>query len=170
MEALTVNGTAYRVVRLLGKGKGGYSYFAEHGGRAVVVKQIHHEPCPYYRFGNKIEAERNDYRRLREAGIRVPEMLDVDVGNERIAKEYIDGPTIAEMLENGQSVEEYLPQVRDMAARAKASGLNIDYYPTNFVVRDGVLHYVDYECNPYADEWSFETWGIRHWRRPPGGA
>ena len=60
---LTINGTTYRFLRLLGKGKGGYSYLAERDGQQVVVKQIHHEPCDYYTFGNKIEAELRDYER-----------------------------------------------------------------------------------------------------------
>ena len=29
--------------------------------------QIHHEPCDYYSFGNKIEAECGDYQKLKEA-------------------------------------------------------------------------------------------------------
>lgn len=33
--------------------------------------------------------------------------------------------------------------------------------------RDGVLCYVDYECNPYMDQWSFESWGVRYWSRTP---
>ena len=61
--SLTVNGSSYRIIRLLGKGKGGYSYLTERDGQRVVVKQIHHEPCDYYTFGNKIEAERRDYER-----------------------------------------------------------------------------------------------------------
>ena len=53
-----------------------------------------------------------------------------------------------------------------MAAKAYAAGLNIDYYPTNFVLdKDGVLYYVDYECNSYSEEWSFENWGIKHWKK-----
>ena len=43
--SLTVNEIPYRLLRLLGKGKGGYSYLAERNGQQVVVKQIHHEPC-----------------------------------------------------------------------------------------------------------------------------
>ena len=58
---LAVNGTTYRILRLLGKGKGGYSYLAESDERQVVIKQIHHEPCDYYSFGNKIEAELHDF-------------------------------------------------------------------------------------------------------------
>ena len=166
-EQLTVCGSSCRILRLLGRGKGGYSYLAECDGQRVVVKQIHHEPCAYYAFGDKIEAERRDYERLRSAGIRVPRMLAIDPEAERILKEYIEGPTAFELIRDGASAAPFLPQVRDMAARAKAAGLNIDYFPTNFVLRDGQLWYVDYECNAYMDEWSFETWGIRYWSRTP---
>ena len=54
-----------------------------------------------------------------------------------------------------------------MAGQARAAGLNIDYYPTNFVVHDGLLWYVDYECNDYSEQWDFEHWGIRYWSRMP---
>ena len=159
MKSLTVNNVLYSVIKLLGKGKGGYSYLAQRDGERYVVKQIHHEPCDYYTFGNKIKAEQNDYRRLTDAGIRIPKMLDIDIENERIVKEYIDGDTIFEMVKNGCSVEAYLPQVREMAVLAKNA--------TNFVVQDGLLYYIDYECNSYMDEWSFENWGVKYWSRTP---
>ena len=166
-KPLTVNGTQYDIVRLLGKGKGGYSYLSQCDGNDVVVKQIHHEPCDYYTFGNKIEAERNDYERLKKAGIRIPKMLDIDIENERIVKKYIDGKTIFDMVANDETVSDYLPQVREMAEQAKASGLNIDYFPTNFVAQDGLLYYIDYECNSFMEEWSFENWGIKYWSKTP---
>ncbi|MBQ6464936.1 MAG: hypothetical protein IJJ43_01535 [Oscillospiraceae bacterium] len=167
METIEVNGKGYAILALLGRGKGGYSWLAEREGRQVVVKQIHHEPCAYYSFGNKIEAERGDYERLCGAGIRIPRMLDLDVPNERIVKEYVEGPTVLELLRDGGSAEPYLPQVRAMAAQARAAGLNIDYFPTNFVVCGGLLYYVDYECNSYMDEWSFDNWGVKYWSQTP---
>ena len=154
-QELIVNKKSYRIVRLLGKGKGGYSYLAVCDGQQAVIKQIHHEPCDYYTFGNKIEAELRDYGRLQNAGIRIPRMHAVDRNAERIVKDYIEG---------GASVEPYLPQVRDMAAKAMAAGLNIDYYPTNFVVQEGLVWYVDYECNDYSEQWDFEHWGIQYWQ------
>jgi hypothetical protein len=54
-----------------------------------------------------------------------------------------------------------------MAEQARAAGLNIDYYPTNFVVRDGLLYYIDYECNDYMEQWSFDSWGVKYWTRTP---
>ncbi len=164
---LNIGGLSCRVLRLLGHGKGGYSYLALCGGREVVVKQIHHEPCDYFSFGDKIEAELRDYGRLRDCGIRAPELLACDKQAERIVKAYIEGPTVLELLRDGESADAFLPQVRDMAALARAAGLNIDYYPTNFVVRDGLIWYVDYECSAYSDEWSFENWGIKYWTRTP---
>lgn len=51
---LSVNGKNYSVIKLLGKGKGGYSYLASDGTNQYVLKQIHHEPFSYYQFGDKI--------------------------------------------------------------------------------------------------------------------
>lgn len=176
MERLTVNGTEYEIIKLLGKGKGGYSYLAKEAsgdkdkaGDLVVLKQIHHEPCAYYNFGNKIEAESYDYQRLSAAGIRIPQMLSIDMEKERIVKEFIDGPTVFELVRDSDSEldDEFFRQVRLMAEQAKNAGLNIDYFPTNFVLEDGLLYYVDYECNLYSEEWNFENWGIKYWNKSP---
>ena len=164
---VTALGETYRIIRLLGHGKGGYSYLAEKDNRQFVLKQIHHEPCDYYTFGNKIEAERRDYERLKQAGIRIPEMIAIDEKTERIVKEYIEGDTVFDLVRSGQSAAPYLEQVREMAGKAKAAGLNIDYFPTNFVICNGLIWYVDYECNEYMDEWNLENWGIRYWSRTP---
>ncbi len=160
---MTVNGIEYEIIKLLGKGKGGYSYLARSGESLYVLKQIHHEPCEYYAFGNKIEAERNDYARLKAAGIRIPEMLDIDAENERILKQYIEGPTARELVEQKLMDESCLSQVREMAELARAAGLNIDYYPTNFILQEGLLYYIDYECNEYMPKWSLEEWGMQYW-------
>lgn len=167
MQILTVNEKEYIIIRMLGKGKGGYSYLAEKDGKQYVLKQIHHEPCAYYTFGNKIEAENNDYKRLLEAGIGIPEMIDIDIENERILKEYIEGDTIFDMVKDDVSVKPYMDQIHEMADKAKSAGLNIDYFPTNFVVQNGLIYYIDYECNEYMDEWNFENWGIKYWSKTP---
>ena len=162
---MKVNETEYEVIKLLGKGKGGYSYLVENDGKQYVLKQIHHEPCDYYIFGNKIEAERNDYERLRSADIRIPEMYEIDVEQERILKEYIEGPVISQLVQFGKMKEMYLEQVREMAMKAYEAGLNIDYYPTNFVVKEDLIYYIDYECNPYNEKWNFENWGKQYWEK-----
>ena len=44
-------------------------------------------------------------------------------------------------------------------------GINIDYFPTNFILNNGLLWYIDYECNDYMEEWNFENWGIKYWSK-----
>ena len=83
-KEMNVNGKSYTIIKLLGKGKGGYSYLAESGNNRYVLKQIHHEPCDYYQFGNKLQVEIRDYKKLKEIGIKMPAMLEADVKNERI--------------------------------------------------------------------------------------
>ena len=162
---MTVNGKDFLIINLLGKGKGGYSYMAFDGRKKYVLKQIHHEPCNYYKFGNKIESEINDYQRLKEIGIRMPELIDVDVKKERILKEYIEGDTIFELVKRDEMKTEYLQQIKDMCHILYDANMNIDYYPTNFVVQNDELFYVDYECNDYMEEWNFENWGSKYWSK-----
>ena len=164
-KALTVNDNIYNVIKLLGKGKGGYSYLVERDGSKFVLKQIHHEPCDYYTFGDKMESELRDYERLSKIGIKMPELLDCDLQNERILKEYIDGETVMTLVEQDKMKETYFEQIQNMCSLLYSVGLNIDYYPTNFIPQNDVLYYIDYECNSYSEEWNFENWGIKYWRK-----
>ena len=165
MEEIFVNLKKYKIIKLLGHGKGGYSYLANDGIKDVVIKKIHHEPCSYYTFGNKIESERNDYYRLKETGINIPNLIDIDMDKEIIVKEYINGKTIFEMIKEDIDITKYIKQVKDMAWLVGEHHLNIDYFPTNFVVQDDILYYIDYECNNYMDEWNFDNWGIKYWSK-----
>ena len=163
LNTMTVNDAEYTVLRLLGKGKGGYSYLVTDGTTQYVLKQIHHEPCEYYAFGDKLQAELRDYETLRKLGIPMPRLLAVDISQERILKEYIAGSTVAERLKKGQMESDWLAQVRVMCDRLYPAGLNIDYYPTNFVPYAGTLYYIDYECNAYTEQWDFAHWGAQYW-------
>ena len=122
-EILTVNDAKYTILRLLGKGKGGYSYLVTDGTKEYV--------------------------------------------QERILKEYIAGPTVAELLRTGRMESGWLEQVRAMCRLLYPAGWNIDYYPTNFIPYNGTLYYIDYECNPYMTEWDFAHWGAQYWTMQP---
>ena len=167
MEQLTLNNKSYRVLRLLGKGKGGYSYLVTDGQGTYVLKQIHHEPCDYYQFGDKLESELRDYEWLKELRIPMPALLDVDRQQERLLKEYIEGDTIDALVKQDRMEADYFRQMEAMCRRLYAADTNIDYFPTNFVVRQGKLWYVDFECNRYSDQWNFENWGVKYWSRTP---
>ena len=163
MKEMCVNEKSYEVIKLLGHGKGGYSYLVTDGTKKYVLKQIHHEPCDYYQFGNKIESEMKDYERLKKIGIPMPEMIEADIEKERILKEYIKGDTIFDYVLRNEVKPTFVDQVKEMCVVLYAANTNIDYFPTNFVVQEDKLYYIDYECNDYMEEWNFENWGIKYW-------
>ena len=165
MENMMVNDREYQVQKLLGKGKGGYSYLVCDETGVYVLKQFHHEPCDYYRFGDKLASELQDYERLKQVGIPMPKLLEVDREQERILKEYIPGETVDRHVLRDEMLPQYYDQIHSMCSRLYAAGKNIDYYPTNFVVREGCLYYVDYECNAYMEQWDFAHWGYQYWEK-----
>ena len=167
MEKMTCNGREFEVLKLLGKGKGGYSYLVTDGTHQYVLKQIHHEPCDYYTFGDKLGSELRDYETLRNLGIPMPELLDADHAQERILKTFIDGDTVNVLVKEDRMEAAFYDRIQAICHRLYAAGLNIDYYPTNFVVEGGTLYYIDYECNGYMEQWNYENWGCRYWYKTP---
>ncbi len=164
-DMIAVNDKKYKVLKLLGKGKGGYSYLVSDNCGLYTLKQIHHEPCSYYQFGDKFQSEINDYNRLKKINITMPKMIDVDIQNERILKEYIEGETIYELVLADKMKDVYINQMREMCKLLYSANTNIDYFPTNFIVNDDRIVYIDFECNDYMEEWNFENWGIKYWSK-----
>ena len=164
-DTLTINNVSYEIIKLLGHGKGGYSYLVKNKSTYFVLKKIHHEPCSYYQFGNKIEAELNDYERLLKTGIRIPKMISFDKDEEIIIKEYIEGETIKTLVDKKENIQKYIDQLSEFLPLLYSHNLNIDYYPTNFIVniKDDLIYYIDYECNNYDPKWDFENWGKAYW-------
>ncbi len=159
-------GEEMETVRLLGKGKGGYSYLSSYKGKPCVLKQFHNEPVDYYSFSEpKLDLELRDYDRLLKTGIPMPELYDYDSERGLLIKEYIDGPTCYDLVRDDLMEDSLIEGVRAMCRILYPAGLNIDYYPTNFISASGSLFYIDYECNPYDEKWDFEHWGIKYWSK-----
>lgn len=97
----------------------------------------------------------------------MPKMLDIDIENERILKEFIDGYTIYELALEDKVTPSYIKQIKNMCKILYPLNINIDYFPTNFIVSNELLWYIDYECNNYMEEWNFENWGIKYWSKTP---
>lgn len=167
MEIMTVNGREFVVKKLLGKGKGGYSYLVTDGAGAYVLKQIHHEPCDYYQFGDKLASKLNDYEKLIRLHIPMPKLLAADREKERLLKEYIPGETVYDLVREDRMEADFFRQMEEMCEKLYPANTNIDYFPTNFVVNSGKLYYVDYECNDYMQQWDFEHWGVNYWSKTP---
>ena len=164
-DIILINNISYKIITLIGHGKGGYSYLANDGNNEVIIKKIHHEPCSYYNFGDKIQSELNDYNTLLNLGIRIPKMIDYDLNKEIIIKEYIKGDVISDLIKEKKDIYKYIGQLREFLPILHNSNINIDYYPTNFVVNsiNDLIYYIDYECNTYDGKWDFDNWGIKYW-------
>ena len=165
MDTWYVNDRPFQPKQLLGKGKGVYSYLVSSGGQQYVLKQIHHEPCAYYTFGDKLASECCDYQRLTALGLTMPKLLDVDHAQERLLKAYIPGETMDRLILRDEVPAEARQQLQAMCDLLYPAGLNIDYFPTNFIFHQGKLYYIDYECNDYMAEWDYEHWGRKYWYR-----
>ena len=160
-QTIIANDKKYEIVKLLAKGKGGYNYLAKTGDTAVVIKQIHYEPCDYFQFeNNKLDSELRDYETLFGLGIPMPKLLFSSQDEQLLIKEYIPGSTLAQIVAGNRLSDNHITQMFEMCEKLYPNQLNIDYFPTNFIERHGVLYYVDYECSRYSDEWNFENWGI----------
>ena len=154
------------IKKFLGKGKGGYSYLSEYNGKPCVLKQFHDEKVDYYTFSEpKLSLELRDYERLSGLGLPVPELYDYDPERGILVKEYIDGPTCYDLVRDDLMKDSLLEEVNAMCRVLYTAGLNIDYYPTNFIASSCGLYYIDYECNAYDEKWDFAHWGIKYWSK-----
>jgi hypothetical protein len=50
-----------------------------------------------------------------------------------------------------------------MESELKENNINIDYFPSNFIINETGVYYIDYEINPYTEQWNFRNWGIYYW-------
>jgi TP53 regulating kinase and related kinases len=158
-----------RLLRLLGKGKSGYSYLAALGTETVVLKQMHDEPCAYYSFGdNKVRLEVHAYHQLTAAGLALPRLLSFDEQRGFLVKEFVAGDVADRWDASPADLELAVKQLFEMAHRLQDCGLNIDYFPANFVINGGAVHYIDYEVNSYHPQWSLDFWGIYYWANRSG--
>ncbi len=156
------------ITGLLGKGKSAYSWLAESAGEAVVFKKMHQETVDYYTFGNKLKAEVEAYERILPTGIRIPRLLAWSDKDQWLIKEYLHGPTAADLAAAGELTPVHWGAIFGVQNQLKAGGLHVDYFPTNFIWMDGQMILIDYECHSYNREWDFPNWGIFYWLNSPG--
>lgn len=159
-----VNERDYTVVRQLPEGKSGTSWIVTDGEKQYVLKESAGDLMSPREL---TERQSQSYQQLSKAGIRIPALVDVDYERNRILKEYIEGDNAFALVLRRDLDDSIVLQLYDMSQKAESAGCNIDYFPTNFVLKDDQLWYVDYDTNPYMEEWSLENWGIRYWSLTP---
>lgn len=105
------------------------------------------------------------YGVLDAAGIPMAKLLSVNEGG--FVREDVQGVNGLDLAVKGQVDSRVLQQLEDMSEKAAAAGYNLDYFPENFVVKDGCLIYVGLKFTRYLEEYSLENWGLPYWSRSP---
>jgi tRNA A-37 threonylcarbamoyl transferase component Bud32 len=155
----------YQVITFLRKGKSGYSYIVSNAeGRLFVAKFIHEESMNGQASNDTFTEEINAYAFLKQLGVSVPELIAYDLEQEIIIKQFIQGPTILELIQQGMMDPLFISKMKDFADFLKNKNINIDYHPSNFIIRDGFIYYLDYEYTVYQKEYDFDTYGMSMWR------
>lgn len=148
----------YKIIKFLGRGKSANSFLVEKNNCLYVYKQMtdeHDDTDKAQKINNELVA----YDFLKQSPLNVPKIIESNRTEHYLIKEYINGPTLAEQISKGVfDIDAYLTLFAQ-AMHLEDQGINIDYFPTNFVIKGNDIFYIDYEINPYSDEWNFANWG-----------
>lgn len=153
-----------KIIKHLGRGKSGDSYLVEYNNKLYTLKKMHNEKVFYYNFTDtKINHEIKSYEILKRAGIEIPELLFYSLSEDYLIKEFIDGSLASEIIAAEGIEEHHISKLFSIEEKARREGINPDYFPSNFIIRDNRVIYIDYEAGEYSDEWNFRNWGIYYW-------
>lgn len=157
----------YKIISYLGSGKSADSYLVQKHERLFVLKKMHLKP-----FVNghtfTIKDELNSYNTLRKLGLNMPKLIGYDEDEQYLIKAYIEGVDLASMIKDGNIPISLYLAFHMTIVNIEQSGYTIDYFPTNFIIKDDKLYYVDYEINPYDETWNYKNWGVHFWFNTKG--
>ena len=153
--------------KFLGQGRSGSCWLVEENpGHPVVLKEMHDGPNGEGKPAQKLADEIQVHRRLLSLGIPTPVLHDYDVPTHSLLKEFIDGEVASSLIANGKVPDEAIASLFAMADVASDHHCNLDYHPSNFVIRGTEIYYIDYELTPYREERNLRNWGIFLWANP----
>lgn len=155
------------IISFLGSGKSGDSYLVDCNHTFYVYKKMHHK---HFMNGHvfTIEDEIKSYHLLKTLNLNIPTLVYYDLNASYLIKTYIEGATLAHyMIDHEYPISLYLETYK-IFKDIEHKGFTIDYFPTNFILKDNTLWYIDYEINPFMKKWSFLTWGIHFWFNKEG--
>lgn len=162
-------GAPLEIVQKYECGDGHCTFLVKDQSKQYICKQFDTLPgetdsAKLARFTHEIES----YERLRETKISIPELLEANYEQCYLIKEHIDGELISDLVSCGAMTTEIFMKAFEFSEDLKAHDINLDYFPSNFVVRNNEIFYIDYELNAYIDEWDFTHWGIYYWLNQEG--
>ena len=164
-----LHGSPLEIVQKLERGVGNCTYLVKDDNNHYICKHLIDLPdeSPTAKDA-RFQTEIDSYERLRETKISIPELLEANSENHYLIKEHIEGELVSDLVSCGAMTTEIFMKAFEFSEDLKAHDINLDYFPSNFVVRKGEIYYIDYEMNAYIDEWDFTHWGIYYWLNQEG--
>lgn len=78
------------------------------------------------------------------------------------------GETLCKIAELRSGAETITRICSGIISRVKmTSAIRLWNFPTNFVIQNDEIYYIDFEWNDYIKEWNFENWSIKYWSQTP---
>ena len=102
---------------------------------------------------SRIRMEARLMAEARAAGVAVPVMYDIDLVDNKIVMEFIDGPTAKEVLDRGgPAARETARQIGRLAGRLHRAGIiHGDLTTSNMILRDGRIVLIDFSLGGKGD-------------------
>jgi len=140
------------LLRQIGAGKSGYSHLALLEDQQVVAKRMHDEPVPFYAFSDdKVALEYRAYVRLKRIGVPVPTMLHINPEKEYLIKEYVPGQDGLHAIRDGHIDDEVIGELKLLSNLCRENGINLDWFPANFVILPSRVDGVEKDVIPRHD-------------------
>ncbi|MBN2571306.1 MAG: hypothetical protein JXA68_04200, partial [Ignavibacteriales bacterium] len=170
MKCFRKDNIKYSVIKEYKNGKSGTSHLISDGINKFILKCFERKEFSYIKFDELLNQEINAFNKLKEIGVSIPELLEFNKERNYLIKQFIDGKVATELVAENKLDEMIISQLFEIVKIVNNNYFNIDYFPSNFVWTGEKLFYIDYEVQPYAEEWNFENWGIYYWLNSEGFA
>lgn len=133
-----------------------YCALVEDCGKEYLIYHFEEKPNNFsnFKFASK---------RLKNCGIKIPTVYEIDKKNQSFLVEYIAGPTCFDDLVEKDTDDKTFEQLFMMNFKARVNNLRLDFHPDKFKLRDGVLYYLPFTFEAYVRSEDFSEKELRLW-------
>lgn len=158
---LTKELETYIFIKELNKVNNGTFYLYGNGSLKVVIKELINQVDDEGQL--EIDKELYSYERLKSLGIYMPKLMGYNREENIMIKEYLEGKDLLGLIRDEKLSKDNFFELLKYAELLNSDNLNIDYFPNNFILKEGKLFYINYKVFPYSEELNLRNWGIYYW-------
>ena len=103
------------------------------------------------------------YKILKKLELNIPNLISIDKKNKVIISEYIQGENTEHLINTKKLEQGALMEIFAISELVNINNYNIDYQPSNFILKDKQLVYIKYAIYPYDELFNFHNYGVYFW-------